>query len=414
MLNQKIDYFMKEKVEKAFESVKGNSPETVKVFLIQWGFTDLIHNFFDKIERYSNFLFSNKPPSDRVFPIFSKVIFDNAEIQKDVFSFIEEELKKDPKEPSKSVINLFKAFAELGKKISDFDGDFKTLIEPTYVRIYKSIHSSRVSYANHYPEDDTEHTANADFYSGQSSAQTGGGMIGEVHKNFFGDYSMLEERHNYIQFLFPIREAGMAGVQPLTKNEADLFQRTPQMQENLIKSYEIMLDFYGLQLKDKKTGQVERSNNWEERYRNLSWHSHNYLRITRILKCLGICGLEYMKKPLIEHFITEVFKNKQLEETKFSLVKFWLPTLRNESQLVEMENLIEKYSRKKVCRKVYDREERTWANVCYPLDPAKDYGGADKTFYNRDDGEDTLDEKYLQVERQWGLSGGSGGECSMM
>jgi len=172
----------------------------------------------------------------------------------------------------------------------------------------------------------------------------------KVQKDFFGDYEMLEDRHNYIQWLFPIRESGMANVQPLTKNEAIQFQNSKVMQDNLIRSYELMLDFYGFIL-NKETLEIERSKKYVSRFRNLCNHSHNYLRITRILKCLGICGLEQYKKGFLKTFITEIFQNKELDDTKSSLLRFWLPTLRQEKELVEMENYIEKLSGKKVCRK---------------------------------------------------------------
>lgn len=40
--------------------------------------------------------------------------------------------------------------------------------------------------------------------------------------------------------------------------------------EHLFKSYVLMLDFYGIELSDEKTGEVKRSPNWEERFRNLN------------------------------------------------------------------------------------------------------------------------------------------------
>jgi hypothetical protein len=79
----------------------------------------------------------------------------------------------------------------------------------------------------------------------------------------------------------------MASVQPLTKNEAEQFKNSTEMQNRLIKSYELMLDFYGFVL-NKETLEIERSSDYVSRFRNLCYHSHNYLRITRILKCLGI------------------------------------------------------------------------------------------------------------------------------
>jgi len=80
------------------------------------------------------------------------------------------------------------------------------------------------SYVNHYPEDDTTHTDNLLFYQGKQESPTAGGYVNEIHKKWFGEYEMLEDRHNYIQFLFPIREAGMASIQPLTKHESEEFQ----------------------------------------------------------------------------------------------------------------------------------------------------------------------------------------------
>ena len=47
---------------------------------------------------------------------------------------------------------------------------------------------------------------------------------------------------------------------------------------------------------------------------------------------------------------------------------------------------------------VFDSEERTWANVCYPLDPTKNYGNG-KTFYNRDDNEDENAPDVIQTGR---------------
>jgi hypothetical protein len=122
------------------------------------------------------------------------------------------------------------------------------------------------------------------------------------------------------------------------------------MKENLIKSYELILDFFGFTL-NKETLEIERNENYIDRFKNLSQNSHNYLRITRILKCLGICGLENYKKGFIKTMITEVFKNGELKNTKSSLICFWLPTLRFEKELIEMEDYIENLTGKKVCRK---------------------------------------------------------------
>jgi hypothetical protein len=167
-----------------------------------------------------------------------------------------------------------------------------------------------------------------------------------------------------------------------------MFKNDKKMQERLITSYKIMLDFYGMSLKDEKTGEVERNEKiFENRYHNLNTSSHNYLRITRILKCLGICGLEYLKKPWIKFLLTEVLKEKKLENTIESLFKYWLPTLRYETDLVEMESYAEELTGKKVSRKWYDKEKRNWSNVVFPDENNKTTYKEGDTFYNRDDSE---------------------------
>jgi hypothetical protein len=47
-----------------------------------------------------------------------------------------------------------------------------------------------------------------------------------------------------------------------------------------------------MQLKDEGTGELARSDAYKPQFRNLSTSSHNYLRISRILKCFGELGLE--------------------------------------------------------------------------------------------------------------------------
>lgn len=40
----------------------------------------------------------------------------------------------------------------------------------------------------------------------------------------------------------------------MTKHESKIFQKSPDLQQKAIKSYELMLDFFGMKLIDQKTG----------------------------------------------------------------------------------------------------------------------------------------------------------------
>ena len=84
-----------------------------------------------------------------------------------------------------------------------------------------------------------------------------------------------------------------------------------------------------------------------------------------------------------------------------SLFKFWLPTLRNEIDLEEMENYAEKLSYKKVTRKWYVKEPRTWANIVFP-DPRKNLQHPDgKTFYDRDDEIELNKKEFLNINEYY-------------
>lgn len=82
-----------------------------------------------------------------------------------------------------------------------------------------------------------------------------GDFIDEIHKKWLGKYSLLERHHGYIQWLFPIREHGMNyQSQKLQKHEIEAIKADPACLERVLKSYELMLDFYGIRLKDRQTG----------------------------------------------------------------------------------------------------------------------------------------------------------------
>eukprot|EP01118_Nematostelium_gracile_P000200 TRINITY_DN10198_c0_g1_i1.p1 TRINITY_DN10198_c0_g1~~TRINITY_DN10198_c0_g1_i1.p1 ORF type:complete len:126 (+),score=28.37 TRINITY_DN10198_c0_g1_i1:43-378(+) len=91
-----------------------------------------------------------------------------------------------------------------------------------------------------------------------------------------------------------------------------------------------MLDFYGITLVDDVTGQLEKSTNWIDRFKNLNERSHNYLRITRILTSLGQLGFSRWKRPLVEFFEKEI-KQGNLPNCR-SALKYWTKCLDEDSE----------------------------------------------------------------------------------
>ena len=95
-----------------------------------------------------------------------------------------------------------------------------------------------------------------------------------------------------------------------------------------------MLRFYGLQLADEKTGQVDRLADeplYTERMDNLNRSAHNWLRVSRIITSLGELGFVRYKRPLLERLEAEV-QCGALANARRSLADFWRPLLDGEAE----------------------------------------------------------------------------------
>ncbi|KAI5093622.1 opioid growth factor receptor [Silurus meridionalis] len=148
--------------------------------------------------------------------------------------------------------------------------------------------------------------------------------IEEFHMYWFGDYDKLEHVHSYIQWLFPLDETGMNSPYKLSTRAIRMFHRDEAAKKRLLTSYRLMLDFYGTQLVDEKTGEVQRAVNWEERFANLNRNAHNNLRITRILKCLGLLGFRHYQAPLVHFFLVETLVKGTLPQIKQSVLDYFM------------------------------------------------------------------------------------------
>jgi hypothetical protein len=123
-----------------------------------------------------------------------------------------------------------------------------------------------------------------------------------THPDFLGrnladiwqwDNDQLEDVHSYIQILFPNRDPSPVNpAAPILDQATEAaFARDEELRRNLATSLDVMLRFYGLEY-DATAEQVRRRPDFAARAQNwLSRGNHNYLRITRILKCLMALGL---------------------------------------------------------------------------------------------------------------------------
>ncbi|MGB3136364.1 MAG: opioid growth factor receptor-related protein [Nodosilinea sp.] len=111
------------------------------------------------------------------------------------------------------------------------------------------------------------------------------------------DLETLENIHDYIQWLFPLAERSAFNLSAplIDQTVIRAFRDNEVLQQNLRRSLEVMLNFYGLRRQESSTGAlvVIPSDHYSSRQGVwVSQYNHNYLRITRILRCLMLLGLE--------------------------------------------------------------------------------------------------------------------------
>jgi len=136
----------------------------------------------------------------------------------------------------------------------------------------------------------TEDTRLLNFYAG-NAADHRGRTLADIQA--FSDRS-LEDEHDFIQWLFPLRTASPVNPEapPVSDRDADRFRASAELAQRLRRSFEVMLEFYGFAMVERDGGvRVERTAQFPRRAANwLHPGNHNFLRITRILTSMTILG----------------------------------------------------------------------------------------------------------------------------
>mmetsp|Transcript_7411 Transcript_7411/g.16944 ORF Transcript_7411/g.16944 Transcript_7411/m.16944 type:complete len:234 (-) Transcript_7411:51-752(-) len=178
---------------------------------------------------------------------------------------------------------------------------------------------------------------NLRFYRNEIESEPHGELIDVIHRprqdgGWDGDFDLLEEHHGYIQWLFPVFEnAGMNfDSWPLSKEGAAAIRADTAASERVIRSYRLILRFFGLQLVDEQTGRLDRDPQvfrWQ--MDNLHSSAHNWLRVSRIITSLGELGFQRYKAPLLARLREEVDAGT-LAKARRSLEEFWRPLVDEE------------------------------------------------------------------------------------
>jgi hypothetical protein len=134
-----------------------------------------------------------------------------------------------------------------------------------------------------------------EFYAGRGT-DFAGRTIDDVWRMSLDE---LESTHDYIQWLFPLRERSSVQPHVPVLDEATIRAfELPELRDRLLKSARIMARFYGLEIVENDGGVVVgRSRDFDARRKNwLTPGNHNFLRLTRILKSLATLGHEALSR----------------------------------------------------------------------------------------------------------------------
>ena len=120
--------------------------------------------------------------------------------------------------------------------------------------------------------------------------------------------SRLEFSHDYIQTLFPLPERSPYDPSAPTVDHATFtaFRSRPEVRLRLRLALERICQFYGFRFQgtgEDDSFSIERqgSGRFEARARNwVSRFNHNHLRITRIIRCLRVLGLDEEAKAFFD------------------------------------------------------------------------------------------------------------------
>jgi hypothetical protein len=101
----------------------------------------------------------------------------------------------------------------------------------------------------------------------------------------------IESVHDFIQWLFPLREPSQYNPDAPRLTDADIaeFRADPTLRENLMRSFEVFLAFLGLR---HEAGRIIEAPDFDRKSEVWRYPNHNWLRITRVLTSTRLLGLE--------------------------------------------------------------------------------------------------------------------------
>lgn len=191
-------------------------------------------------------------------------------------------------------------------QVSPTNTDLRSAVRASWISRQNSTFSKKEEQASSFPTNRTEMHSRIERSSLTSLTLTKSSMntferfekfyqnqetdvIGRVLSDLQNmSFDKKEYTHDYIQWLFPTDQKSAFNFDAPVFNlqQFTILNQNPVIKENVKLSFIKMLEFYGLRY-DDSTWTVYKDDHFEKRARNwLTLGNHNFLRISRILRCL--------------------------------------------------------------------------------------------------------------------------------
>lgn len=127
------------------------------------------------------------------------------------------------------------------------------------------------------------------------------------------DNQKLEDKHDYIQTLFPLKVKGMAPSFLLADSVIAFFKSDNLARYNIFRAYRRMMDFYGYSVDISKKN---KPNIQIDRYRDIDYLyiTHNYKRISRMLQFLYTTDFKLLAYSLLLCLCQDINENPKLKK----------------------------------------------------------------------------------------------------
>ncbi|XP_068117939.1 opioid growth factor receptor-like isoform X1 [Hyperolius riggenbachi] len=249
----------------------------------------------------------------------------------------------------------------------------------------KDMHNYRCGYPNRTQQSNStsppspENMPNLSFYRNQTPYEPKGLCIDALLKTLKESEDRLEEHPDCMQWLFPLREPGLNScAKLLTEGEFQMMKADKDVMRRFLEAYQHLLWVFGMKLLDSKTGGVTHAENWQKGSTRMNSYSHNWLRISRILKCLGDLGYEHYQAPLVRFLLEEILCKNNLQNVKRSALDYFMFTVKNKKERQKLVHF--------AWMNYKSQEEFVWG----PLEKLRSFQGGDGD-YMKDQGKDNKD-----------------------